>query len=175
MLAAATIGCEPEVEEPSFTEAELYESMGRIDQVCGQARAVSTTEAPLVYEEIRKATTDAEHPDLVLKLYRIYTGRSPRWRASSPEQINCWDVTRIVLAEKLGRMGHPEAPVVLTDLMFDRSVELTPTGEQTLSQAITAFGEPCLVHLQTVPATHPQRERADRLIREIERSRDNGP
>ncbi|MHC4561651.1 MAG: hypothetical protein ACYS8X_02645 [Planctomycetota bacterium] len=162
-------GCgEPAGLGPRLDESAVRDAMAEIDAVCSNARGVTHQGSAAVYKQMRSAVGEGNDGELLLHLYQVYTARSGTWRAIAYDEINPFDVARVVLAERLAAIRHPDSPALLVDLLTDVQVDLQGETLNALSKAIMSLGRPCLSKLRAVPITHPRRKAADSLIDEIE-------
>jgi len=162
-------GCEEPPVPPTYGDYELRDALTKIEAVCEGSRGAREGQAHHVYREMRSVTAGMTNDELLLELYRIYTGKSPRWRATVQGEINSCDVARVVLAERLAPGAHEDTPRLLVGLLMDRKIELVPEAERALARAITTCGRPCLPHLKVIPGDHSRADLVHKLIGHIER------
>ncbi len=169
LALVACVGCEPVGKPPSFSDHELNQAVTRIDKVCDLSRGATREQTHYVYREMRSATSDLTNQDLLLELFRIYTGKTAAWRGSVHGEVNAYDVARIVLVDRVDPYLNEDIPRILVEMLTDRRIEIGPDGERTLGRAITDCGDPCLPELKAVPGDHARRPFVDTLIDYIER------
>ena len=170
LLALTLVGCPPPAEDgPTPAETEtLADAQGRFDALCAQAKQVTLDQTAEVYAEFRKAGLDITDAEVALELFRVYTARTSSWRAIVVDEINPFDMARVVLGERLAEFKHAESPQLLVNMLTDMQFELRGAMKDALGRSLTTLGPAALPFLRTVPVTHHRRAFADELIAHIQ-------
>ena len=174
LLALTLCGCPPPAEEEGDpVEADVHvqtlaEAQGRFDALCAQAKQVTLDQTAEVYAEFRKAGLAVTEDEVALELFRIYTARTSGWRAIVVDEINPFDMARVVLGERLAEFKHAESPQLLVNMLTEMQFELRGAMKEALGRSLTMLGPAALPFLRTVPVTHHRRAFADELIAAIQ-------
>ena len=174
LLTLTLVGCPPAAEEEGGeVDADVdvqtvADAQGRFDALCARAKQVTLDQTAEVYAEFRKAGLEVTEAEVALELFRIYTARTSGWRAIVVDEINPFDMARVVLGERLAEFKHAESPQLLVNMLTDMQFELRGAMKEALGRSLTTLGPAALPFLRTVPVTHHRRAFADELIAAIQ-------